>query len=86
MFGLVNSECLPDRMSGERLNTFANSGTRPGTSTRSGILHSYIVKNGRYSTEMIIQSNLYYSFAPPLIPLSKLIIKKQYFLAIEINL
>ena len=27
MFGLVNSECLPDRMSGERLNTFANSAT-----------------------------------------------------------
>ena len=28
MFGLVNSECLPDRMSGERLNTFANSERR----------------------------------------------------------
>ena len=25
MFGLVNSECLPDRLSGELLNTFANS-------------------------------------------------------------
>ena len=29
MFGLVNSECLPDRMSGERLNTFANSAFNP---------------------------------------------------------
>ena len=29
MFGLVNHECLPDRMSGEKLNTFANSEKLP---------------------------------------------------------